>query len=231
MPKFDVTKLNVAIDRQLETTTNPRHRFLLMAYSRHRYLEVAGRYEEIFAPDMMAMDPHYHFTQAGNNIELSGQDHVKSLYKMWADTNQSIFFIESEEVAVADHFICSVATFYQQVSGKGLKQGKLLSHLPSPISHFIVEKALAAKGFKPDDNDTYLYKMVGMQMVWPYDDRGRLLGEYQWEPEPSKSEITKLTPEDVLTTEDSGKLLAPFIKPLPSYDEMVRGKKAAAGTA
>jgi hypothetical protein len=29
MPKFDVTKLNVAIDRLLETTTNPRHRFLL----------------------------------------------------------------------------------------------------------------------------------------------------------------------------------------------------------
>jgi hypothetical protein len=39
-----------------------------MAYSRHRYLEVAGRYEEIFAPDMMAMDPHYHFSQAGNDM-------------------------------------------------------------------------------------------------------------------------------------------------------------------
>jgi hypothetical protein len=228
MPKFDVTKLNVAIDQLLEKVTNLRHRFLLMAYSRHRYLEVAGRYEEIFAPDMMAMDPHYHFTQAGNNIELSGQDQVKSLYRMWAETDQSIFFIEEEEVAVADHFICSVATFYQQATGKGLRQGKVLSHLPGPIAHHIVEKALSAKGFKPNENDTYLYKMVGMQMVWPYDDRGRLLGEYQWEPEPSKAEIFKLAPEDVLTTEQSGKLLAPFIKPLPSYDEMVLGKKAAA---
>jgi hypothetical protein len=53
MPKFDITKLNVAIDKLLETTENPRHRFMLEAYSRHRYLEVAGRYEEIFAPDMM----------------------------------------------------------------------------------------------------------------------------------------------------------------------------------
>jgi len=228
MPKFDVTKLNVAIDQLLETTTNPRHRFLLMAYSRHRYLEVAGRYEEIFAPDMMAMDPHYHFTQAGNNIELSGQDQVKSLYKMWAETNQAIFFIESEEVAVADHFICSVATFYQQVSGKGLKQGKVLAHLPSPISHLIVKKALSAKGFQSNDNDTYLYKMVGMQMVWPYDHRGRLLGEYQWEPEPSKAEIFKLAPEDVLTSEESGRLLAPFIKPLPNFDEFVLGKSATA---
>jgi hypothetical protein len=47
MPKYDVTKLNVGIDKLLAVTTNPRHRSLLQAYSRHRYLEVAGRYEEI----------------------------------------------------------------------------------------------------------------------------------------------------------------------------------------
>jgi hypothetical protein len=29
--------------------------------------------------------------------------------------------------------------------------------------------------------------MPGMQMVWPYDDRGRLQGEYQWEPFPSQA--------------------------------------------
>ena len=52
MPKFDITKLNVAVDKLLETTENPRHRFLLQAFGRHRYLEVSGRYEEILAPDM-----------------------------------------------------------------------------------------------------------------------------------------------------------------------------------
>jgi hypothetical protein len=97
VPKFDITKLNVAIDKLLETTENPRHRFLLQSYSRHRYLEIAGRYEEIFAPDMMSMDPVYHFHAGGNDIVLRGQDKVKSLYRMWAETNQSIFFIESEE--------------------------------------------------------------------------------------------------------------------------------------
>ena len=227
MPKFDVTKLNVAIDRLLETTTNPRHRFLLMAYSRHRYLEVAGRYEEILAPDMMSMDPVYHFDYAGNHTVLSGQDQVKSLYRMWAETDQSIFFVDHEEVAVADHFICSVATSYQQVSGKGLKQAKLMSHLPAKVAHHLAEKALAAKGFKVDDNDIYLYRAPGVQTVWPYDDRGRLLGEDVWEPEPSKAELLKLDATDVLTTEESAKLLAPFIKPLPSFDEMVLGKKSA----
>jgi len=228
MPKFDVTKLNVAIDRLLEVTTNLRHRFMLQAYSRHRYLELAGRYEEIFAPDMMVMDPVYHFHQAGVETVARGQDQVKGLYRMWAETNQSIFFVEHEEVAVADHFIASVVTSYQQVSGKSLKQGKFLSHLPSVIAHKLLEKALGQKEHKANDNDMFLYRTPGMQMVWPYDDRGRLVGEDVWEPEPSKAEITKLAPADVLTTEQAAKLLAPFIKPLPSFDEYVLGKKSVA---
>jgi hypothetical protein len=31
MAKYDITKLNVAIDKLLAVTTNPRHRFLLQA--------------------------------------------------------------------------------------------------------------------------------------------------------------------------------------------------------
>jgi hypothetical protein len=90
-----------------------------------------------------------------------------------------------------------------------------------------VEKALGKKEHTADDTDMFLYKTIGMQMVWPYDDRGRLIGEDVWEPEPSKAELIKLDPTDVLTTEESAKLLAPLIKPLPSFDEVVLGKRAA----
>ena len=227
MPKFDVTKLNVAIDRLLETTSNPRHRFMLQAYSRHRYLEVAGRYEEIFAPDMMSMHPEYVFRAAGNDAVLAGQDNVKSLYRFWAETNQSIFFVENEEVAVSDHNIFSVAVMNQQVSGKIFKAGKLMAHLPNAISDKILGKLLAAKSHKADDNDMYLYRST-IHMVWPYDDQCRLIGEVVYEPFPERAELFKLSPGDVLTTEESAKLLAPLIKPLPSFNEAVLGKKSAA---
>jgi hypothetical protein len=226
MPKFDVTKLNVAIDRLLETTSNPRHRFLLQAYSRHRYLEVAGRYEEIFAPDMMNMHPRYVFKFADNNTTLTGQDSVKALYRFWAETNQSIFYVEEEEIAVSDHCVFSIGIMHQQVSGKSLKANKLMAHLPNAVSEKILSKFLGAKGHKADENDMFLYRTKA-EMVWPYDDRCRLIGEDVYEPEPENAELFKLAPEDVLTTEESGKLLAPFIKPLPSYDEVVLGKKAA----
>jgi hypothetical protein len=66
-------------------------------------LEVAGRYEEIFAPEMMVPNPVYHFHAGGTPADLRGQDNVKNLYHMWAETNQSIFFAENEQVYGGKH--------------------------------------------------------------------------------------------------------------------------------
>jgi hypothetical protein len=137
---------------------------------------------------------------------------------MWAETNQCMFYAEEEEVAVADHFIATITSGYQQVSGKSLRQGKVLAHLPHAISDRILKKALALnKDFKAEDNDMYLYK-TSIEMVWPYDDRGRLVDEGVWEPQPDKGELIKLAPSEVLTTAEAAKLLNPLIKPLPSFD-------------
>jgi len=64
-------------------------------------------------------------------------------------------------------------------------------------------------------------------MIWPYDDQCRLIGEDVYEPDPEKAEPFKLDPADVLTAEELAKLLAPLIKPLPSYDEVVLQRKTA----
>src|SRR5215470_11135311 len=145
---------------------------------------------------------------------------------MWAETDQSIFFVENEQVAVADNFIASTATFRQQISGKTRILRAALSYLPGFLSERILKRLLAAKEFKADPNAMYLYSSF-VEMVWLYDDRGRLLGEDVWEPEPDKAEIIKLDPADVLTSEESGRLLAPLIKPLPSFDEMVLQQRAS----
>lgn len=226
MAKHDVTKTNLAIEKLLEVTENPRHRFLLQAFHRHRYLEISGRYEEIFAPDMMNEKAVYHMYIGETNAALAGNDQIKSLYRMWAETHQCVFYAEEEEVAVADHFIATITSGYQQVSGKSLKEGKALSLLPHAFAGRILKKALAAGNFKASDNDMYLYKTT-IEMVWPYDDRGRLIGEDVWEPEPDKGELIKLAASEVLTTEEAAKLLNPLIKPLPSFDETVLGKSPA----
>lgn len=49
--RLDITKTNAAVQRLIERTKNPRHCYILQAYDRHRNLEHAGRYAEIFAPE------------------------------------------------------------------------------------------------------------------------------------------------------------------------------------
>lgn len=225
MAAHDITKTNLAVRELIDRTENPRHRFLLMAYDRHRNLEMAGRYEELFAADMMVAKPVYHLHVHGTDLQLEGEA-VKSLYRMWAETNQAVFYVDSEQLAVADNFIATVVVGYQQVSGRSLFFDKVLPWLPGFLSRRIVRRVLAAKTFEADENSMYLYKNI-FQMIWPYDDRGRLLGEDIYEPDPDRAEIVKLDPADVLTTDKSARLLAPLIKPLPSFDEMVLGKARA----
>jgi hypothetical protein len=197
--KLDITKTNLAIERLLEVTENPRHRYLLQAYYRHRYLEMAGRYKEIFTPDMTVENPVYHFHALGVSVTLEGREAVESLYHQWTETGQCVFYAEDEKLAVGDNMIASIVIAYQYTPGK----------------------VLIASGIDVDDeNAMYLYKALE-EMIWPYDDRGRLVGEDVWEVDPSKREIIKLDPADVITPQEAAEKLNPLIKPLPSFDAAV----------
>lgn len=197
MIDLDITQTNQAIDQLLERTENPRHRFLLQTYHRHRYLEIAGRYEEIFVPEMTVEQPEYHFYTGAIPVTLSGRDAIKDLYALWTQTAECIFYAEDEQLAVGDNLICSNAIAYQQHPAL----------------------ALVASGHAVDDLEaTYLHR--GRQlMMWSYDDRGRLLGENVWELDPTSAQFIKLDPSEVLTVDAAARLLEPHIQPLAPFDE------------
>ncbi|MGV0796398.1 hypothetical protein ABQF26_05500 [Mycolicibacterium elephantis] len=192
MRRFDITKTNIAVERLIETTNDPRHLYMLHAYNRHRYLEMAGRYEEIFAPDMTVEKPVYHFNMLGKTLTVEGAEAVKALYREWAGTAQCIFYSDNEKLAVSDDMIVSTSFIYQQTPGS----------------------VLAADGVPVDPDATYLVK-TAEHMIWPYDN-GLLVGEDVWEFDETAREIIPLDPVDVLTVEQSAKLLDPLIKPLPA---------------
>jgi hypothetical protein len=195
MSRFDITKTNIAVERLIETTENPRHLYLLHAYNRHRYLEMAGRFEEIFAPDMTVEKPVYHFNMLGQTLTVEGAEAVKALYRQWSETAQCIFYADDEKLAISDTMIVSSSVLYQQTPGS----------------------VLAADGLPVDPNATYLVKSAE-HMIWPYDDQGRLIGEDVWEYDETVREIIPLDPADVLTVEQSAKLLDPLINPLPAHN-------------
>jgi hypothetical protein len=198
MPKFDITETNIAVRRLLEVTENPRHRQMLHSYDRHRNLEMAGRYKEIFAPEMTVEHPVYRFNYLGAVFTLDGREEVEGNYRQWSETDQTTFYIENEQIAVGDHLIVSRGTGYQQIPGG----------------------VLAANGVEADADATYLARM-SEAMIWPYDEQCRLIGEDVWEYDPSDREFIKLDPADVLTTEQAAELLNPLIEPLPAFDQAV----------
>lgn len=195
--QLDITQTNKAVRDLIEVTENPRHRYLLQAYDRHRNLEHAGRVEEIFAPEMMVEHPVYRFNMIGQPpMQLEGRDQVEPLYRLWAETSQSVFYTESEVVAVGDHLVVSTMIGYQQMLGS----------------------ALAAAGVEADEDAMYLLR-GRVAMIWPYDERGRLTGENVWEYDEGEHEVIKLDPEQVLRTERAAELLEPLIKPLPLFED------------
>ena len=192
MSRFDITQTNIAVERLLETTTNPRHHWLLQAYNRHRYLEMAGRWKDIFAPEMTVEHPVYHFNVFGISTVLEGTEAVQAVYAEWSETAQCVFYTDDEVLAVGDNMICSTATIYQQTPGA----------------------VLAAAGAPVDPEAHYLVANVE-HMIWPYDDEGRLIGEDVWEIDESKRQVIALDPSEVLTVARAAELLDPLIKPLP----------------
>ena len=195
--QLDITKTNKAVQDLIEVTENPRHRYLLQSYDRHRNLEHAGRFKEIFAPEMTVAQPTYRFDMIGQPpIKLEGRDQVEPLYRLWAETNQSIFYNESETVAVGDFMVVSTMVGYQQTLGT----------------------ALVAAGIDADENTMYLLR-GRVAMVWPYDERCRLIGENVWEYDETEHELIKLGPDEVLTTQQAAELLEPYIKPLPPFED------------
>ena len=119
---------------------------------------------------------------------LEGREQVEPVYSFWAETSQSIFYNESETVAVGDWMVVSTMVGYQQTLGA----------------------ALVAGGIEADEDAMYLVR-GRVAMIWPYDERGRLVGENVWEYDPSEHDLIKLDPDDVLSTERAAELLAPLI--------------------
>lgn len=78
---------------------------------------MAGRYQEIFAPDMTVEKPVYHFTMLGKTLTLEGAEAVKAVYHEWSESAQCIFYAKDEKLAVSDHMIVSTSLIYQQTPG------------------------------------------------------------------------------------------------------------------
>jgi hypothetical protein len=188
--RFDITKLTLGVDQLLPKINNPLHRAILLNYRRHAILEVSGRYEEIFAPDMAAEAQKYRAYGGcieGGYAEFVGPE-VRSLYKGLVDTKTTVMMLENERIAVADWGFASESTFHT------FKPGRYV---------------INASGDTIDDPDAIFIESRVQTMVWLYDGRGRLIGEHVYSEQMAK--VRKCPPEEIWLVDEVRETLAPLI--------------------
>lgn len=74
------------------------------------YLEVGGRFDEIFAPDMTVAHPLYRVSVGGQMLILDGIDQVRGFYDGIRGAG-IVMWGTDEEVAVADWGFAAELTF------------------------------------------------------------------------------------------------------------------------
>jgi hypothetical protein len=117
MTKLDVTNVPRELDALIDASPNARHRQILEVVRRHYLLELTGRLDELFAPDMMAEDPVYLVNFDGASRTLRGRADIAAFYREQAGV---VLATDSNVHAVSDDGYWSVCWFNFFVPGDAL---------------------------------------------------------------------------------------------------------------
>jgi hypothetical protein len=157
----------------LEQTTKPLHRAMLLNFWRHVHLEGAGEFDRIVADDMMVEEPVYRVTWGASPAVITGKEGVIAFYNSVGD---SVLWHSDDRLSVADWGICDEITFHQLARGADLK----------------------VVGYDVPSDDGLFHVSSRQAFIWPYDDRGRLMGEHLYEDKTSLA-IEEVAPEEAIT--------------------------------
>jgi hypothetical protein len=182
----DVRELVKAADALLGRTTDRRHRRILENYRRHSLLEVTGRWQEIFEPDMTVEHPVYYVNSEGQSTTLDGYEQVAAFYKSMSDVDANVMVLEDEELAVADWGFASESTFNIYLRGGSVRNG-------DPAKFYVQRRLIS--------------------MHWRYDDRERLIGEHVYE-HVALAELVEIPADEFITQAEAERILTPLIRPV-----------------
>jgi hypothetical protein len=174
---YDCMKPTAAL---LEQTSKPLHRAMLLNFWRHVHLEGSAQYEALAAPDMMVDEPVYRVSWGASPAVVRGKEGVLAFYNA---VGEAVLWNSDDRLAVADWGIADELTFHQLALGSDLR----------------------AIGYDVDDPDALYHASSRQAFIWPYDARGRLIGENLYEDKTSL-EIEEVDPADAITPARVGEI-------------------------
>lgn len=192
MAKIALERMFDNTDALLEKSEDPLHRKILINWRRHSCLEIMGRYQEIFAPDLTVAHPVYRVhTDDSGTVVLDGREAVEGFYRDLTQAGASVMVGADDHIAVNDWGFTIESDFHNFVPGK----------------------LLAFMGVDVDDQEATYVINYQQAMVWHYTDDGLLIGENIYG---GSRTITKPDPEDVITLADAVRILTPILAATPA---------------
>ena len=81
---------------------------------------------------MTVEHPFYRFSLIGQpRFALDGREQVEAVYQHWTQTDQCVFYVEDESVAVGDHLIVARGIGYQQRLGRRARRVRRSTPTPA----------------------------------------------------------------------------------------------------
>ncbi|WP_374345458.1 hypothetical protein [Phenylobacterium sp.] len=184
---LDLKLLTLAADTAMASLDNPRHRAIAANYRLHAMLEVSGRWEEIFTPQMTVERPFYRIASGEGVMDLDGTEAVQSFYKGLHATDTTVMILEHEHLIIDDNGFASEALYHTFMTGA----------------------AAQARGHADADPAGTYVEQRWVCMIWPYDDKGRMIGERVY-PAPTAT-LVECPRADFLTIADARRVFDPLI--------------------
>jgi len=191
--KLDITTQFRGIDAFLETLDNPLHRRIIENYRRHAIFEITGYKEKIFTPDMTVEHPIYIFNGPVACLRLEGTEAILGYYSSLTERQATVIVIADEKLAVADWGFASESMFYSYMPG-----------------HCVPDWLSA------DPDKLYIFRQA-TAMCWPYDERGRLIGEHVYR-HSGATELIEVDADEFITLEEAREKLLPLQRELPPLE-------------
>jgi len=192
----DITNLVSTVDSVLERTEDRLHRQILENFRRHALLEVSGKMEKIFEPNMMVEDPHYLITDGDTHHDLQGSEEVKAFYEDLRESGDQVMYVDDDMYGAFDGGFAHFWTMNHYFRGENL-----------------IERGVD-EDIDPDGYYIQRYREIG---VWPYDERGRCMGE--WVARITPKQNIQVSEEEFITPVQAREKLEPLIRPLPDLPE------------
>lgn len=192
---FEPRDIVAPIDDALTRERDPKRRAMLLNHRHHVILEVCGRYEEIFSPDLTIAEPRYLIagkTGMGGKIDslqLVGRDAVAAMYHATRESGCAVMCFLGQKIGATEWGIATEGTLHQFCTGA----------------------ALAADGEEIDDPGA-IYLLTRRAVVnWYYDETPLLIGEHAYEDVGSRT-LRKCDPAEVVTMDQVRAALEPELE-------------------